>query len=91
MAASAVGVVMENHFYTIGGDIRRQEEGGSIGSDLTGEVARLYMLEWDQVYIHLLRKLGISLDLFSRYVDDMVIILRAIGKGWHWNGKEKKL
>ena len=35
MAASSVEICMSNHFYTIGGVIRKQKEGGSIGSDLT--------------------------------------------------------
>ena len=51
MAASAVEFCMGEHFYTIGGDIRRQEEGGAIGSDLTGELARVYMLQWDQKFL----------------------------------------
>ena len=39
-----VKTCMSNHFYTIEGDIRKQSEGGSIGSDLTGEAARLFMI-----------------------------------------------
>ena len=26
-----------------------------------------------------------------RYVDDMVIVTRALGKGWHWDKEKKKL
>ena len=81
---------MANHFYTIGDVIRRQTEGGSIGSDLTGEAARLYMLQWDKMFLEMLKKEGIRLDLYSRYVDDMVIIARAIGRGWFWNGSSLK-
>merc|ERR1712082_448445 len=84
MARSVVEVVMANHFYTIGDNIRRQEEGGSIGSDLTGEAARLYMLQWDQKYLDMLKNMGINIDMFSHYVDDMIIVTRAIGQGWHW-------
>ena len=90
LAASAVEVVMANHFYTIGDVIRRQTEGGSIGSDLTGEAARLYMLQRDKMFLEMLKKEGIRLDLYSRYVDDMVIIARAIGRGWFWNGSSLK-
>ena len=90
LAASAVEVVMKNHFYTIGDEIRRQTEGGSIGSDLTGEAARLYMLQWDKAFLDILKITGLKLDLYSRYVDDMVLVTRAIGKGWYWD-KSKKL
>ena len=33
----ATKVTMNNHFYTINGEVRRQKEGGAIGSDATGE------------------------------------------------------
>ena len=39
MAASGVEIYMGNHYYTIGIEIRKQSEGGAIGSDLTGEEA----------------------------------------------------
>ena len=78
---------MSNHFYTIGGEIRVQEDGGSIGSDLTGEVARNYMLLWDQKLLQKCKKLGIMFDLQSRYVDDMLIVMRAVGKGWKFDCK----
>ena len=48
MVAETVKVCMSNHYYTIGGQIRVQSMGGAIGSDLTGEVTRVYMLQWDQ-------------------------------------------
>ena len=91
MAGTAIEVVMANHFYTIGDNIRRQEEGGSIGSDLTGEAARLYMLQWDQQYLNMIKNMGLSLDMFARYVDDMIIVTRAVGQGWHWNKESKSL
>ena len=35
---------LSSHFYTFEGEIRRQSKGGSIGSELTGEISKLYML-----------------------------------------------
>ena len=35
---------IDNHFYRIDTQIRRQNKGGAIGSDATGECARLFML-----------------------------------------------
>ena len=81
---------MENHFYTIGGDIRLQSNGGAIGSDLTGECARLYMMQWDEKLKLKLRKLGIILDMYTRYVDDMILVMRAVGKGWKYD-KDKNI
>ena len=40
LVAEGVDIVMGNHYYTIGGEIRKHEEGGAIGLDMTGEVTR---------------------------------------------------
>ena len=90
LCSETVKTCMMSHFYTIGGDIRKQSEGGSIGSDLTGECARLVMIQWDDKLIAKLKDLGICVDMYSRYVDDMVIIMRPIGKGWQYiNGSNE--
>ena len=81
IAANATTTCMSNHFFTIGGEIRIQEDGGSIGSDLTGEVARDYMLLWDEKLLQKCKTLGFLFDLQSRYVNDMIFIMRPIGKG----------
>ena len=51
MLSNTIDMVMSNHFYTIGGNIRQQEEGGSIGSDATGELSRIFMLLWDATLV----------------------------------------
>ena len=54
---------MGNHVYTINGEVRRQMNGGAIGSVLTGDNARLYMMRWDKKYKQKLKTLGISMKL----------------------------
>ena len=81
LIAKATETTMENHFYSIGGDIRIQTDGGAVGSDTTGEESRLYMLIWDKTLLGKLKSLGIILDLYDRYVDDETIITRVIRKG----------
>ena len=49
------------------------------------------MLQWDQIYMKKLKDVGISLDMFLRYVDDLVLVLRAIGRGWYWSSDRKGL
>ena len=82
---------MSNHFYTIDGSVRRQTDGGAIGSDETGENSRVFMLLWDNRLILKCKSLGISIDLYNRYVDDQTIVMRAIGKGWRFNAKKNKM
>ena len=79
---------MSNHFYTINGKVRRQTDGGAIGSYETGEVSRVFMILWDDKLIKKCKKLGITFDLYNRYVDDQTIAMRAIGKGWRFNAKK---
>ena len=81
LTANATTLCMENHYYTIGGSIRKQADGGSIGSDLTGETARVYMIQWDKKLEDKCKEMGLKFDMYKRYVDDQVIIMRAIGCG----------
>ena len=51
VVAKITHLCMSNHFYTFKGDIYKQTKGGSIGSELTGEVSKLYMVLWDQKFL----------------------------------------
>ena len=66
----AVLAIMENHLYQFDGKVFRQREGGPIGLEVTGVLARLVMLWWDREYLKKLRELGLELDFYKRYVDD---------------------
>ena len=85
----AIGVgaaaTMDNHFYRIDTQLRRQKCGGAIGSDATGECARLYMLSWDRKLKKKLKSLGIKTELYCRYVDDILCALDAINIGWDYD------
>ena len=43
----ALTVIMKNHTYEFNQEIKRQLEGGPIGMDLTGTVAKIFMKWWD--------------------------------------------
>ena len=90
-AAKSTKVVMENHFYQIGGKIYRQKEGSAIGVDLSVESCSLYMTSWDQKFLSKLKKHGIAVDMYFRYVDDIVIGLRGIHCGWYYSSTLKKM
>ena len=64
--ACAIRTVMQHHYFTIGGEIFRQKDGGSIGLDLTTEIASIYMSLWDEDFLRKCRNLGIKFDLYSR-------------------------
>ena len=37
------------------------------------------------------QKLGLMFDIYTHYVNDMVIVMRAIGKVWTYNDRRNKL
>ena len=82
MITEALKVVLEalmkNHVYEFKEELRKQKEGGAIGIDLTGELAKIYMTWWDKELLEKLREIGIDPILYKRYVDDIVIILMEI-------------
>ena len=67
------------------------KEVSSVGSDLTEESARIYMIQWDNTLVQKCKKLGLVFDMYSRYVDDMVIVMRAVSKGWSYDMRRNKL
>ena len=81
----------ENHYYKFGNKVYKQSKGGSIGTELTGEVAKLYMLRWDQKFLRKLKQLGIKQLLYKRYVDDILLLVGEIEPGTIYDQKSNKL
>ena len=61
---------MSSHTYKVADDTYQQMAGGSIGLELTGAVARPFMLRWDHLYKNSVRKAGMGVMMYERYVDD---------------------
>ena len=89
--AKTVETCMTNHYYSFGGLIQKQSDGGAIGSDLTGEIARNVMTWWDTIFIAILKELSIKVDLYSRYVDDQLEALPPINPGWDFDTKSRTM
>ena len=51
--SECVRICLDRHYYMFGGNIRKQSEGGSIGTEITGEVSRNVMSQWDFKYLQL--------------------------------------
>ena len=67
----ALKVVMKNHTYEFDRVIRRQRDGGPIGMDLTGTIAKIFMKWWDGQLKLKMEAVGIVNKLYERYVDDI--------------------
>ena len=57
--------------------------------DLTVELASIYMSLWDKQFLSLCKKLGLKIDLYKRYVDDILFILDSLSYGWKFDKKRK--
>ena len=90
-SASSVETVMKNHFFTINGRIYKQKDGCPIGMDLSVELASLCMTFWDQKFLKKLKSLGLKVDVYKWYVDDIFMILPEISPGWFFNKESRKL
>ena len=80
-------VTYTSHHYTLGGRIYRQPDGGPQGVDTVVEVAEVYMLSFDRRFLAKLRRLGIKVFLYQRYVDDITIQCPAFNPGWGYNSQ----
>ena len=77
---------MSLHDYVFYGKIIRQKEGGSIGLDLTGVVADIYMCHWDKQFKQKLTEGDIQTKLYKRYKDDIDLVIENKKE----NGKEQR-
>ena len=67
----ALTLVIKNHVYTFDNEIRKQTKGGPIGLKLTGGLAQIFMIWWDNKFAARLCKMNIAVRMNKRYVDDI--------------------
>ena len=79
-------MVMKNHVYVFNNELRKQRNGRAIGLELTGLLARIYMIWWDKQFLEKCAQNGILLKIYKRYVDDINLLLKYIGTGYKYNG-----
>jgi hypothetical protein len=84
-ANTTIHQCMDSHYYRIGEEIRKQGDGGSIGTALSGEASRVYMLKWDYLFLGRLTTLGITIHMYVRYVDDITILVDNILHCWDYD------
>ena len=80
----AMLAVLKNHTYQFNKDARRQDDGGPIGLELAGAMARVVMLWWDKRFLTLAIINNIALYLYLRYIDDQNMALKPLAPGTRW-------
>ena len=74
----SIKYTLKSHIFIFKDTMYKQSKGGAIGVGLAGEVANLFMVWWDTEIRMLMRKHKISIKLYSRYVDDIDVVAKAI-------------
>ena len=87
----AIKATLKNHMCTFNNKIFKQMKGGAIGVGIAGEVANLFMVWWDRKMKTLCVQQGIKMKLYSRYVDDTNIVVKAIETDVDENKEEKTM
>ena len=82
----AVRKVFSSNAYTFAGKTRIQSDGSPIGLDLSGEIGRLEMGDWDVELAEICKRNCVKVDLSNRYVNDVNIVMNAIPNGNRWTG-----
>ena len=82
---------MENHFYLLGGEVKRQVNGVGTGLRCSEALGRAFGLDWDRKMIQKLENLNWPALMIKRYVDDLNALLRALRPGVRYNAMEDKL
>ena len=87
-----IKMVMKNHLYRFNNNVYLQREGGPIGLELTGAIARVYMLWWDGQLLAKMKELMLkakqewNIYLYMRYVDDANFVTEGIQPGIRYKG-----
>jgi len=79
-----IKISMKNHLYQFANQVRVQENTGPTGYDLTGLVADVYMVWWDERFSQRLFDLKWKIDINVRFKDDLNILTRALPLGAHY-------
>ena len=74
----AVRKVFQTHIHRYNGRHHIQGDRGPIGHIITGEVARVIMIWFDQEFVKLTKILKVELVLYSRYIDDVDLVAKKL-------------
>ena len=79
---------MDNHIYKFADTIRKQENEGGIGVELTGVLSEFKMPKWNKIFNEKLEKANVINDMNDRYVDDHTLIPTILPRGSMYDGNK---
>ena len=84
----ALKFLMKKHVYNLNNQMRKQQEGGAIGLELTGLLTRIYMIWWERQFLQTCRDNQVGPELYKRYVDDSNLLSRLVEPGKTYKSNE---
>ena len=84
MVQISVLVLISSTCYSFGGQIYRQLKGLGIGLRASAALARITMCDWDNLWANRQWKLGLKVQIYFRYIDDLRFYLFPLTRGWRW-------
>ena len=82
--------VFGSHMYQFNGQFRLQLDGGATGLELTGELADLIMLWWDEEFLNQLKNLSVEVGLYTRFKDDICVFVEALSEEVRYSEEYKE-
>ena len=80
----AMLAVLQNHTYHFNKVARLQSDGGPIGLELAGAMARVVMLWCDRKFLKLAELNHVEIFMYKRYIDDENMALKPLPPGTRW-------
>ena len=81
----AMLAVLQNHTYQFkNNEARLQSDGGPIGLELAGAMARVVMIWWDKRFLQQAALNNVELYLYKRYIDDENMAAKPLPPGTRW-------
>ena len=80
-----IKMTFNGHVYKFGNKIYLQNKGGPIGLRLSGAVARLVLLWFDDRVIDIAKVNNVKVIMYKRYIDDIDGAWQTISKGYSYN------
>ena len=84
----SIKTTMKNHVFQFNQKYYKQQNGGAIGVGVAGEVANLFMVYWERQLLERMVGSGMLQKLYSRYVDDIEVVVKSVKPGSETEEKE---
>ena len=81
MIKEVIRLFMTKHFYSINNQLFRQTQGAGIGNAASEKLQKGLLKRFDRKFMKALKKCKVEVDLYGRFVDDIMTALASLDPG----------